>query len=220
MAVNITTTNASHARPKGHRRSHAMNALTAIIIAIAVSVPTLAQTPLASPTTKAVDATVGNRVLQLRYLAPSPMTDIGSSLDYGALLTEDRELIASAALMFDTDILPISRLRLQIGPQLNLAWLDAPTKTDVAALSLGGGLRYELIQRIGLSVFGSAFYSPGVLTFGNAHNMYDFTAGAEARLANRLYLLAGYRWVRFNLVDEPDENVADEFFAGVRWQLK
>jgi hypothetical protein len=34
--------------------------------------------------------------------------------------------------------------------------------------------------------------SPGVLTFGSAHNRDDFTAGAEARLGGRLYVLGGY----------------------------
>ena len=184
------------------------------------AMPAAAQSPLATTTESAVDATVGNQVLQLRYLGKSPFSGIGSNLDYGALLTENREFIASAALMFDTDIVPVSRLRLQIGPQFNLAWLDAPQKTDVSALALGASARYQLLRRIGLSAFGSAYYSPGVLTFGSAHNMYDFTAGAEARLAGRLYVLGGYRWLKFTLVNQPDEKVANELFGGIRWQLE
>ncbi|HVO47497.1 MAG TPA: YfaZ family outer membrane protein [Steroidobacteraceae bacterium] len=179
----------------------------------------MAQTPLDSSTASAVDATVGNRVLQLRYLTPAPFSGIGGNLDYGVLLTENREFIGSAALMFDTDIVPLSRLKLQVGPRLDLAWLDAGQKTDVFAASFGAAARYDLIPKIGLSVFGSGFYSPGVLTFGSAHNMYDFTAGAEARLAGRLYVLGGYRWLKFTLVNEPDEKVSNELFAGVRWQL-
>jgi hypothetical protein len=182
--------------------------------------PAPAQTPLGSRTGRAVDAVVGNQVLQLRYLGASPFTGIGSNLDYGALLTESREFIASAALMFDTDIVPIPRLKLQVGPQLNLAWLNAQKKTDVFAAAIGASVRYELIPRFGLSAIGSAFYSPGVLTFGNAHNMYDFTAGAEARLGGRLYVLGGYRWLKFTLVGEPDEKVSNEVFAGVRWRLQ
>jgi hypothetical protein len=42
--------------------------------------------------------------------------------------SEDREFIGSAALMFDADI-PVQGLRLQVGPQLNLAWLEAQQKT-------------------------------------------------------------------------------------------
>jgi opacity protein-like surface antigen len=142
------------------------------------------------------------------------------NLDYGVLFTENRELVASAALMFDANFLPLSRLRLQFGPEANLAWLAAGTKTDVFALALGAGARYDISQQIGLALFGSAFYSPGVLTFGSAHNMYDFTAGVEVKLGGRLSGQAGYRWFKFTLVDQPDEKLVDEVFAGVRWQFK
>jgi hypothetical protein len=180
----------------------------------------LAQTPLAETTARALDATVGNQVLQLRYLDRSPLSQAQGNLDYGVLLTENREFVASAALMFDTNFVPLSRLHLQLGPQANLAWLATGSKTDVFALALGAGARYDLIRRFGLSAFGSGFYSPGVLTFGQAHNLYDFTAGAEVRLAGRLYGLAGYRWFKFTLVNQPDERLVNEVFAGVRWQLE
>jgi hypothetical protein len=181
--------------------------------------PAVAQTPLAQPGERAAEATVGNDVLQLRYLGDAPWANVGGNLDIGALLTEDREFVASAAWMFDTD-LGIPRLRLQIGPQADLAWLATGSKTDVFALAGAAGVRYELIRRLGLSAFGSAAYSPGVLTFGPAHNLYDFTAGAEIRLAGRLYGLAGYRWFKFTLVNEPDERLVNEVFAGVRWRLQ
>jgi len=186
---------------------------------LAMAPPLPAQTPLATSGERAVDATVGNRVLQLRYLGGSPLADVGGNLDYGALLTENREFDASAAWMFDTDVVPLSRLRLQIGPRVDLAWLQTGTKTDVFALSAAASARYELIQRLGLSVFGSAAYSPGVLTFGNAHNLYDFTAGGEIRLTGKLFALGGYRWFKFTLVNEPNEKLVNEVFAGVRWQL-
>jgi YfaZ precursor len=198
--------------------ARAVQASCGWVLALAAQ-PLVAQTPIDVTTKSAVEAVIGNQVLQLRYLGQSPFSGIGSNLDYGALLTENREFIGSAALMFDTDIVPLSRLRLQVGPELSLAWLETGRKTQVAALSVGASVRYEILHRFGLSALGSAFYSPGVLTFGNAHNMYDFTAGAEARLGGRLYVLGGYRWLKFTLVDEPDEKVANELFAGVRWQL-
>jgi hypothetical protein len=181
--------------------------------------PAAAQTPLAQPGARAAEATVGNEVLQLRYLGNSPLASVGGNLDVGALLTENREFVASAAWMFDTD-LNIPRLRLQVGPQADLAWLATGSKTQVFALAAGAGVRYELIQRLGLSAFGSAAYSPGVLTFGQAHNLYDFSAGAEIRLAGRLYAMAGYRWFKFTLVNEPNERLVNEVFGGVRWQLE
>ena len=192
----------------------------ALACAVSASARLEAQEPLPAGTPSAVEGTIGNSVMQLRYLGPSPMAQARSDLDYGLLLSEDRDVIGSAALLFRTDLNLIPRLTFQIGPQGYLALLAAQQKTDVAALALGGSARYELIPRLGLAVFGSAFYSPGVITFGNAHNLYDFSAGAEVHFTRQLTGLGGYRWVKFTLVNEPDDIVADEAFAGLRWAFE
>jgi hypothetical protein len=178
-----------------------------------------AQVPRSADTNRAVDATIGNRVLQLRYLTESPIGPAKSDLDYGLLVTENNDLIGSAALMFETDLNLVPRLRFEIGPQAYLARLVAQQKTDVFALAAGANARYEIIRRLGLAAVGSGFYSPGVLTFGSAHNLYDFTAGVELRFASRLTGMAGYRWMKFTLVNQPDIKVQNEVFAGLRWRL-
>src|SRR3569833_2759363 len=125
-----------------------------------------AQTPLARPGARAVDATIGNEVLQLRYLgAAPPLSGVGGNLDFGALLTERREFDASAAWMFDTNFVPLRRLRLQAGPRADLAWLATGSKTQVFALGISAAARYELIERLGLSVFCCVVFSSGVFFF-------------------------------------------------------
>jgi YfaZ precursor len=165
-------------------------------------------------------ATIGNNVLQLRYLGPSPVNPTGTStdLDYGLLLSEERDIIGSAALMFRTDLPLVPGLTLAVGPQAYVALLNAPQKTDVAAVAFGASARYD-IEQWGFAVFGSAFYSPSVLTFGNANNLYDFLAGAEMNFTPRLAGQAGYRWLKFTLVGEPNDRVANEVFAGLRWKM-
>lgn len=177
-----------------------------------------AQEPRPTGAGSAIEGAVGNEVMQLRYLTPAPVSQVRGDLDYGLLLSERRDVIASAALMVDTNLKVLPRMRLQIGPQAYLADLAAAQKTDVLALSLGANTRYEIIPRMGLAAFGSAFYSPGVITFGSAHNLYDFTAGAEIRVAPRIVALGGYRWLKFTTVNEPDVRVQNEVFAGLRWR--
>lgn len=178
-----------------------------------------AQEPRLPDTRSAVDATIGNSILQVRYLSESPIGPARTDLDYGLLLSEDNDIIGSVAMMFDTDLDQVPRLQFRIGPQAYLARLTAPTKTDIFALAAGASARYELIQRLGLAAFGSAFYSPGVLTFGSAHNLYDFTAGAEINFTSRLTGMAGYRWLKVTVVNQPDIRVQNELFAGLRWRL-
>lgn len=179
-----------------------------------------AQEPRSPDTHSAVSAVIGNSVLQVRYLTQSPFEQVKSDLDYGLLLTEGNDVIGSAALMFDTTLNQVPRLRFQIGPQAYLARLTGPQKTDVFALSVGANARYDLVHSLGLAAVGSAFYSPGVTTFGSAHNLYDFSAGAEIQFASRLTAMAGYRWLKFTLANQPDRKVQNELYAGLRWQLR
>ena len=184
-----------------------------------------AQAPRPADTTTAIEAMGGNSVAQLRYLSPSPWAATGrgsSDLDYGFLLSENRDIILSTALMFHTNLDVVPGLTLDVGPQGYLALLSALRKTDVFAVAFGAAARYLLpffSPRFGLAAFGSVFYSPGVLTFGSAHNLYDFTAGGEVQLTERLVVMAGYRWLKFTTVGEPDVRVQNELFAGMRWKL-
>jgi hypothetical protein len=180
-----------------------------------------AQEPLPTGSTTALEATVGNNVLQLRYLTRSPWQTPGvrSDLDYGFLLSENRDIIGSTALMFDTNVHVIPGLTIGVGPQGYLALLSAMRKTDLFAVAFGVNVRYVVVPRWRIAAFGSAFYSPGALTFGTAHNLYDFTAGGEVDFTARLAGLAGYRWLKFTLINEPDVRVENEVFAGLRWQL-
>ncbi|MGH8171408.1 MAG: YfaZ family outer membrane protein [Steroidobacteraceae bacterium] len=185
-----------------------------------------AQEPRATDTTTSVEAMGGNSVVQLRYLSPSPWAATGrghSDLDYGFLLSENRDIILSTALMFHTNLDLLPGLTINVGPKGYLALLSAINKTDVFAVALGADARYMLPflnPRWGLAAFGSVFYSPGVLTFGSAHNLYDFTAGGEIQFTPRLTGLAGYRWLKFTTVGEPDVRVQNELFAGLRWRLR
>lgn len=182
-----------------------------------------AQEPRPADTTTAIEATGGNSVLQLRYLSPSPWEATGrgsSDLDYGFLLSENRDIIGSAALMFHTNLNLVPGLTIDVGPQGYLALLSGVNKTNVFAVAFGADARYVLLPRWGVAAFGSAFYSPGVLTFGSAHNLYDFTAGAQVQFTPRLAALAGYRWLKFTTVAEPDVRVQNEVFVGLRWRLQ
>jgi hypothetical protein len=179
-----------------------------------------AQEPRLPDTKSSIDATIGNTVLQVRYLTQSPLGPARTDLDYGLLLTENNDIIPSIAMMFDTDLDLVPRLQFRIGPQAYLARLEATKKTDFFALAAGVNARYEFIPRWGIAGFVSAFYSPGVLTFGSAHNLYDFTAGGEIRFTSQLAAMAGYRWLKVTTVDEPDIKVSNEVFGGLRWRFE
>jgi hypothetical protein len=202
------------------RRRMSIQTLLLCALALAVAAPLHAQAPRPPGTGPSIDGTVGNSVLQLHYLSRAPTSQVSGDLDYGFLLSESRDIIGSAALLFDTNVSgAVRHLQLSVGPQAYVALLNAEQKTDVFALAVGASARYEIIPRLGLSAVVTAFYSPGVTTFGSAHNLYDFTAGGEIRFSDKFYGLAGYRWLKFTLVNEPDDKVGNEIYGGLRWLL-
>jgi hypothetical protein len=209
--------------PAAERGANAMkHGLALCLLLLAAGGALRAQEPRPPGTTTAVEATVGNSALQLRYLAPAPWPAIRgrSDLDYGFLLSQNRNIIGSAALMFHTDLHIVPNLTIDVGPKGYLALLSDVNKTDVFAVALGVDARYAVLPQWGVAAFGSAFYSPTVLTFGSADNVYDFSAGADVAFTPRLSGLAGYRWYKYTTIAEPDIVVQREVFAGLRWRLR
>jgi hypothetical protein len=166
-----------------------------------------------------VEATASQDALQLDYLTAAPLRSVDSDIDYGLLFSDNRDLVGSAAWMFRTNLDVVPRLNFEIGPKGYLAKLNIEN-SGAFAVAVGGSLRYELIRRLGISVYGTAAYAPHVLMFGTANNVTDFSAGAQVRFAPRLYALAGYRWFNFKFPSGvSDDRIENSVFAGLRWDL-
>lgn len=193
-------------------------------LALAAAGPVSAEEPIPADVPSSVEGWVGNNILQARYVMSGPVPSIMNRWDFAALWSVNREFILSTGLMFDIELhdMPgaIPGLTVELGPKGYFAELAGQQKTDVFALALGVQLRYEILRTYGFAVFGSGFYSPSVITFGNAQNLYDFIAGAEMRFRPQLVGLAGYRWLKFTLIAEPSDRVSNEVFVGLRWQFK
>ena len=186
------------------------------------ALPALAEEPLPPGVNRAAEATLGNDIAQLTYFTPAPINGVQGALDYGVLLATSRQFIGSTALLFRSDLGLFQNFQLDVGPKAYLALLQGTgtSKSDVAAIAIGASARVDLYPPWGVAVFGSFFYSPNVLTFGSANNIYDLTAGAEARIASQLVAVGGYRWLKFSLELQSDNRLSNELFVGVRWQFR
>jgi hypothetical protein len=192
--------------------------LAALAAALLVS-PAFAQRASPPPVERSVELSLSDEAIEARYRSPTDLTgQEDSEVTYAVFLSEDRDLVASAALLFGTN-LNLGPLEIQLGPQAHAALLDEENN-DVFALSIGGQVRYELVPSRAIAVVGSAFWSPDVLTFGSADNLSDFMARAEIRLAERVIGFAGYRWFELDLLERQERELQNELFAGINWQLR
>lgn len=168
---------------------------------------------------RAVELSLSDEAGEVRYIGP---TSVGGQADtlstYGLFLSEDRDIVGSAALLFDTD-LNIGPFQLRLGPQAYAALLDEENE-DVFALAISGSVRLNIVPSRGIAVVGSANWSPDIVTFGSADNLTDLMARAEIRLSDRVTGFAGYRWFRLDLTERERKTLQNELFAGIHWQLQ
>lgn len=190
--------------------------LTAVaLLTGAIASPVLAQS---DENRRALELALSEETAQLRYDTPTDTGGENSRMFYTLFLSEERDVVGSAALLLDSD-LQLGPFDFHFGPQAYAALLDEENE-DVFALSLGLEARFNLVPSRGIAIVGSAFYSPDVLTFGEADNLTDFMARAEIRLNDQLVGFAGYRWFELDLIDRGERRLQNEIFAGVKWWLR
>ena len=192
----------------------------AFVLASVVSVSALhAQQRGREDSTRAVELSLSDEAGEVRYRGP---TSIGGQPDtestYAVFLSEDRDIVGSAAILFNTD-LNLGPLQLRLGPQAYAALLDEENE-DVFALAISASVRFDVVPSRGIALVGSANWSPDILTFGSADNLTDFMARAEMRLSDRVIGFAGYRWFRLDLTERERNTLQNELFAGIHWQLQ
>ena len=172
-----------------------------------------------APDGRSLELSMSDETAQLRYIDPEEILGRDNSeISYTLFLSEDRDVVGSAAAMMDTN-LSVGQFNIRVGPQAYVGLLSEENN-DVFALSFGVDARLNLARNQGIAIAGSAFWSPDVLTFGSADNLTDFMARVEAQLTNRLLGFAGYRWFELDLLDRQERKLQNEIFAGVRWQLR
>src|SRR5690349_7952527 len=114
-------------RPLRNHRASGEIVMPRLLLSFAVllaAAPALAQQASEHAVERSAELALSNQTLLLRYREP---TDIGgqprSELSYAVFLSEDRDIVGSAALLFGTD-LNLGPLHLQFGPQAYAALLN------------------------------------------------------------------------------------------------
>lgn len=165
------------------------------------------------------EVALSNDTLQLRYIDDGGTVEVpGSRLAGAFFLSEERDIVLSAAMLFPADI-GGDRFSIVFGPQAYAALLE-DENNDVLALSVGAEARLLLNSTTGLAIVGHAYYAPDVLTFGSADSLTDLSARAEIRVAPRLTVFGGMRWFEFDLTDgQGERTLQEEIFVGAGWRF-
>ncbi|HEX7011146.1 MAG TPA: YfaZ family outer membrane protein [Steroidobacteraceae bacterium] len=169
------------------------------------------------------EVALSNDTLQLRYSTGGRLVGVEESRFNAAFfLSEERDIVLSAALMFPTNLdlgFVRDRLSLHIGPQVYAALLDEENN-DILAASIGAEVRFLLIRDMGLALAGHAYYAPDILTFGSADNLTDLMARIEIGVGSQVIAFGGMRWFEFDLTEGlGEQTLQEEVFVGFGYRF-
>ncbi len=140
----------------------------------------------------------------------------GQDLSLGLLLSEDRDIVAHGAVMVPTSVdagLPVT---FRFGGKAIFGLLEGGD--DVVALAPGAEARFNLRAGRPMAVVGNIFYSPDILTFGNADHVVDANVRYEVGFPDPATGYVGYRYLNFDRNSGGgDDDIVNGLQVGVRF---
>src|SRR5262249_32589284 len=147
-----------------------------------------------------IELYLSDDAMQALYARMLNLGDLGpTQVRGGFFYNEDRDLIGTGDLLLDVgDEVDARRFELPVGTLGYGAFL-APEDEDVFGVGLGGEAQYFFNSARTMSVSLSAFYSPDIVTFGDADNIKDASLRLTARLRDGTDVFIGFRSFEIDL---------------------
>jgi hypothetical protein len=166
----------------------------------------------------AVEFYISDDALQALYVRNVDLGEVGLTEARGGFFyNEDRDLIATGDLLADVgdELDAPRRFELRVGTRVYGAFL-APEDQDVFGVGLGGEAQYFLGSNRATSITLALFYSPDIVTFGQADNVKDMTLRFTTRLRGGTDIFAGFRVFEID-IEPQDREVDDNLHVGIRF---
>lgn len=171
-----------------------------------------------------VELALTEETLQGTYITDGSMVGLGGSdLSLGLLFSDDRDIVLNAGLMvpglgedgMGGDVMP-GPITVRFGAKAFGALLADPSD-DIFAIAPGVEARYAIPTGIPLAAVANFFYSPDILTFGNAEDVFDFNVRLEAQFVERATGFVGFRRLSFDRDGGGDDDIVEHIQVGVRF---
>jgi hypothetical protein len=167
----------------------------------------------------AIEVALSDDYIQGRYYTGGGILGFNNTVGHvGAYFSDNRDFIVNVGLMTERVPLFVDGLTLSAGARGYVALLSDPDD-DVVGLAPGIEGRYGLPYDFPVAVVGNLFYSPDILTLGDAEDIIDIDARVEAEIIPDIVGFIGYREFRFDSDIGSDKEAASEIQVGARFSL-
>lgn len=168
---------------------------------------------------RAIELSLSDDYIQGRYYTGGGILGFDDTVGHvGVYLSDERDIIGNVGIMTEPVSLFVPGLSLSAGARGYVALLADPAD-DVVGLAPGIQGRYGLPYDFPLAIVGNIFYSPDILTLGDAENIIDIDARVEAEVIPDVVGFIGIREFRFDSDVGSDKKAAEEIQVGARFAL-
>ncbi len=176
---------------------------------LAGSVPAMAQT---------FDISLSNDAAKLMYTAPMGQQGFGRGEFDGTLLFTDDDSIMGAVGFGVVGEAGSGSPGLNAGVGIRLYGLNTDNN-DVAALTLGGQLRFSPAALPRLRLLGSINFAPSIVTFMDGDRFIDTGVSVGYEVLQDAVAYIGYRRIRANIENGPDLTVDQGAHIGINFRF-
>lgn len=142
----------------------------------------------------------------------------GSELGVGFFYNEADDFTTQVSLMQRRQPSQQNPLTLGVGVRAYLGQLDVLDET-IAALSIGGEIRYTIPGSMPMSFYLTGHYAPKITSFSDAEELFDYNLGFQIEVLPQTTAFVGYRNLEVELDgsgDEDYEMTDDRVHIGIR----
>ena len=139
----------------------------------------------------------------------------GADLALSLFYNDDSDFIGQASLIQMRQASEETPLTFGVGVKAYLGTLDDPGD-DVAALAIGGEVRYTIPGTMPMAVYGRGFWAPDITSFLDAEGVLDYTIGFQIEALPQTVAFVGIRHLEFDLDGGDYEADDDNIHIGVR----
>jgi hypothetical protein len=163
----------------------------------------------------AVDFNLRNDSVQFQYLASMGTGNLGKTdMHAGLLYVNQKDLLADLGIMVRDDVSK-SAPGVSVGAGIKGVTAKA-NDHSVAAIALGGLVRYSPFSDHRFGIIGQLYFSPHIVTFGDADRYTETGARLEYEIIPQAAAYLGYRKINFGIEAKPDATLDEGAYVGVR----
>lgn len=162
-----------------------------------------------------VDINLRDNSAQLQFGTSIGRDSLGTSnLHAGILYTNDKDRFGDLGIMVKE---AVGSSDSSITAGVGIKGLVAKVgKGDVAALAIGGQIRFSLPANTKFGIVGQLYYSPNITTYRDADRFTETTARLEYDVIPQAAAYLGYRRINFGAVSGSSSVLDSGFHLGVR----